>query len=159
MLLTTADHALLTPETLDAFCAAATGTKADLVVGLVPHPLVQARFPQMRRTRLSFRDGAYCGANLFYLGRAPALAAIAFWREMQSLRKRPWRIARQLGWRTLAAYALRTLSTRRAFATLSKRAGCAIGWVAVDNPLTAVDVDSWADHRAAEEILQCEPCC
>ena len=158
-LLTTGDHALLTTPTLEAFCSAAAQTNADLVAGLVPYPRVRARFPQMRRTRLRFRDGTYCGANLFYLRHSPAMAAIGLWRKLQSLRKQPWRMAGQLGWRMLAAYALGTLSLDKALAALSDQSECIIGWAAVEDPLAAVDVDSWADHKAAEELLQCKPCC
>ncbi len=154
MLLTTGDHALLTAELVDDFCAAAAGVDADLVAGLTPHQLVQARFPGMRRTRLRFADGAYCGTNLYYLAKPNATHAIGFWRQMQALRKQPWRIAGRLGWPTFAAYALGALHIDDAFAALSKAASCIVGWTSLDNPLAAVDVDSAADLAVAEEILQ-----
>ena len=154
MLLTTGDHALLTAELIDDFCAPAAAIDADLVAGLTPHRLVQTRFPGMRRTRLRFADGAYCGTNLYYLARPDSIHALSFWRRMQALRKQPWRIAGRLGWPTLAAYALGTLPIDKAFAALSEAASCAIGWTNVNDPLAAVDVDSAADLAVAEEILQ-----
>ena len=51
-LLTAADHALLDAGIVDRFCAAARATRADFVVGLVPHALVKARFPASKRTVL-----------------------------------------------------------------------------------------------------------
>ena len=158
ILLTTGDHALLSPEMIDEFCAAAAGRESDLVVALVHHSLVQARFPNMRRTRLRFSDGAYCGANLYFLANAKALRAIAYWRRLQAHRKRPWRIAEQLGWGTLFRYALRVLSVDGAFQAVSQKAGCAVGWASLDNPLAAVDVDTQDDLAVAERILQCRPC-
>ena len=158
ILLTTGDHALLSAAMIDDFCTAAANRESDLVVALVPHPLVQARFPNMRRTRLRFSDGAYCGANLYFLANADALGAIALWRQLQAHRKRPWRIAEHLGWAVLFRYALGALLVDRAFRAISKKAGCAIGWASLDNPLAAVDVDTQDDFAVAERILQCRPC-
>ncbi|MGD9264463.1 MAG: NTP transferase domain-containing protein, partial [Lysobacterales bacterium] len=54
-LLTTGDHALLTPGIVDAFChQASLGRDADIVIGLVPHRLVKAAWPESRRTVLKF---------------------------------------------------------------------------------------------------------
>lgn len=158
MLLTTGDHALLSPEMIDEFCAAAADQASDLVVALVPHALVQARFPNMRRTRLRFSDGAHCGANLYFLANADALGAIALWRRLQAHRKRPWRIAEHLGWGALFRYAFGALPVDGAFQAVSKKAGCAVGWASLSNPLAAVDVDSQDDLAVAERILQCRPC-
>ncbi len=155
IILTTADHALLTADILDRFCAAAA-KGSDLVVGMTPHHLVQARFPQTKRTRLRFADGACCSTNLFYLANAEAAKAIAFWGQMQDLRKSPWRIAQRLGWHTLAAYLSGALSVKQALAAISKVAGCAIDWVGVDDPRAAIDVDTWDDHALAERLLQCQ---
>jgi hypothetical protein len=65
LLVTTADHALLDPATVDEFSIAA-GT-ADLAVGVVERGTLMGRFPSAERTWLRFRGGAYTGANLFVL--------------------------------------------------------------------------------------------
>ena len=155
ILVTTGDHALLTARTVDGFCAAATAQDADLIVGLAPHRLVAERFPGLRRTRLRFAGGAYCGTNLFLLRSPEAIQAIAFWVNVQADRKRPWRIARRLGWRTLATYFCGRLSVDEALAALSRLTGCTLGWVSVMDPIAAIDVDSAADLAVAERILQC----
>ncbi|MYH13940.1 MAG: NTP transferase domain-containing protein [Gammaproteobacteria bacterium] len=156
IVLTTGDHALLTAPTIDDFCAAAAAQGADLTVGLAPHSLVAERFPGLNRTRLRFAGGAYCGTNLFYLHGPKAAHAIAFWASVQANRKRPWRIVRHLGWRTLATYACGRLSIDRALAALSRLMDCTLGWVEVKDPLAAIDVDSPADLAVAERTLQCQ---
>ena len=155
VLLTTGDHALLTAPTIDDFCTAAAAQGADLTVGLAPHRMVAERFPSLKRTRLRFAGGAYCGTNLFYLHSPKAARAIAFWASVQANRKQPWRIVRRLGWRTLATYACGRLSLDGALAALSRLTDCAIGWVEVKDPLAAIDVDTPADLAVAERILQC----
>ena len=155
VLLTTGDHALLTARTIDGFCAAAGAQDADLTVGLASHRLVAEHFPGLKRTRLRFADGAYCGTNLFYLHGPKAARAIAFWAGVQANRKRPWRIVRRLGWRTLATYACGRLTLDGALAALSRLTDCTLGWVGVPDPHAAIDVDSAADLEIAERILRC----
>ena len=157
IVLTTGDHALLRAQTIDGFCTAAAAQDADLTVGLAPHRMVAERFPGLKRTRLRFAGGAYCGTNLFYLHSAKATRAIAFWVGVQADRKRPWRIARRLGWPALASYACGRLSVDGALAALSRLTDCTLGWVTVTDPLAAIDVDSAADLAIAERILRCPP--
>ena len=154
ILLTCADHALLSAETLERFAADALAADAQALVGLVRFERVMRRFPGSRRTRLRFRDASRCGANLFLLRDPAARQAIAFWRTMQQDRKRPWRIAARLGLGLSVRYALGQLSIAEAFDRLSAKAGCRIGWVEVDDPLAAVDVDSPQDLALAEQVLQ-----
>ena len=151
VLVTTGDHALLTPETVAQFVASADPS-ADAVVGLVSHARVLRRFPDTRRTRLNFREGGFCGTNLFLLRNRTARAAIRFWSCVQQDRKHPWRIAKKLGVRTLWRYLRRTLAIGEAFATLSRLAGCCIAWVELCDECAAIDVDSRADLELAERI-------
>lgn len=158
LLLTTADHGLLQSAVVDAFCDSALESAdalpgPDVVVGLVPFDLVRAAFPDSRRTRLRFSDGDYCGSNLFAVLTEPGIAALRFWSEVEAHRKSPWRIARRLGFLTLARYLTRTLSVDAAFAAVSRRAGCTIGWVTVREPRAAVDIDSVADWELARQLL------
>jgi hypothetical protein len=157
VLLTTGDHALLTPGIVDAFChQAALGRDADIVIGLVPHRLVKAAWPESRRTVLKFADGGYCGANLFAVLSPHGSKALAFWQQVENDRKRPWRIARRLGITALLRYLFRRSTLEEALKLLSEKAGCTVRHVLLDDPRAAVDVDSAADQRLAEKILSKE---
>ena len=81
VLLTTADHPLLTSEIVDEFCAASSKTGADLTVGLAPYALVRDEFPAMKKTVLRFRDGEFCGCNLFSFLTPEGREAANYWRE------------------------------------------------------------------------------
>lgn len=152
-LVTTADHALLTGATIDRFVDLALTPAADLVVGLVPYACVIAAFPDTQRTVLKFSDGGFCGSNLFCVRNEQGLKAVLLWREVEALRKRPWKVARHLGYLTLLRYLLGRLSSRDAFAVLSRKAGCRVGYVELEVPRAAVDVDSVGDRELAERIL------
>jgi GTP:adenosylcobinamide-phosphate guanylyltransferase len=153
LLVTTADHALLEPRLLEPFLAASEAGKADVAVGLVSAATITARYPETRRTYLRFRDDGWSGANLFLLRTARAARAIAFWERLERERKQPWRLARALGPRLLAAYLLRMWTLDQAMARVSRQLG--IEAVAVPIPFAeaAIDVDKPADLDLVEAIL------
>ena len=153
VLITAADHALLTPGIIDSFCTAALGVNADFVVGLVPYSLVRKAFPESRRTVLRFANGAYCGSNLFLVRTTAGDGVVKLWQTLQSHRKKPWRMATGIGLGTLVAYVTGRLHLRTALDRLGDLAGCRIGYVEVPAARAAVDVDSVADHALAERIL------
>jgi hypothetical protein len=153
VLVTTADHALLDDAMLNAFFAASATTDADLSFALVPRATIQARFPEARRTYLSFRDEAYSGANLFLFRTPAARKAALFWRRVESQRKRPWRIARAFGITNLILFLSRRLDLESAL----ERASRVIGAKVVPIPLAiaeaAVDVDKLEDLELVRRIL------
>lgn len=152
-LLTTGDHALLQTEMLEGFLAGAKRAGADVCVALVPWPEVAARFPGSRRTRYRFRDGQYCGANLFWFSGSGACRVAEIWRRVERDRKRPWRVARLLGAWNLLLFVTGRLSLARAFESLSQRLGLTVRPVVLHHAEAAVDVDSLEDLALVERVL------
>ncbi len=156
LLLTAGDHALLTPSLIDCFCHEAQSADADIVVGLTPYAIVHAAYPHSKRTVQKYRDGFFCGTNLFAVLNPAGKAALAFWQAVEAQRKRPWKIARKFGLWFLLRYLLRWVTLREALQKLSDVSGCRVSYVPVNTPRAAVDVDSVADRDLAEEILRAE---
>jgi molybdopterin-guanine dinucleotide biosynthesis protein A len=156
-LLTAGDHALLNGGIVDTFCEQSLAQNSrlnyDLIIGFVPHTLVQAAWPESKRTVLKFSNGRYCGSNLFAILNPEGCKALAFWREAEADRKHPWRIARRFGLIALLRYLFRRLTLEDALRSLSSAAGCRIGYVEVMFARAAVDVDSVEDQQLAEKIL------
>ena len=170
-LLTAGDHALLTGEIVDDFCNLAISrcsadgceqtpsphtdveTGYDIIIGFVPYELVKAAWPESRRTLLKFSNGQFCGSNLFAIMTPKGRKALEFWRQAETDRKHPWRIARRFGFIALVLYLFRRLSLEDALGGLSNAAGCRIGHVKVEFARAAVDVDSIEDQKLAEKIL------
>lgn len=153
VLLTTGDHALLSPEIVEDFCAGARDAASDLVVGMVHYDRVMAAFPGMRRTGLRFRDATYCGCNLFAFQSADARRAADFWRRVERDRKKPWRMIGTLGWLPLLRHLAGRLTLDDALALLSRRIGVTIGTVMLDHPQAAVDVDKPSDWEFVERVV------
>ena len=153
VLLTTADHALLSSQIIDYFCARALATDSDLMVALAPHELVATAYPSMKRTRLRFSDSDYCSCNLFAFMTPRSRAITGFWRKVESQRKQPWRVIGILGWWPVFKYLLGRLSLQEALARLSARFEMKIGVVILPFAEAAVDVDSENDWRLVQQIV------
>lgn len=153
LLITTADHALLTREMVDHFCTASRASGAEVTAGLTAAGVLLARYPQSKRTYLSFRDERYSGSNLFALMSEPALALPQLWLRVEQQRKRPWRIAAVFGPVLLLGYLLRRFSLDEAMARISARLGLGVAAVKMPFAEAAIDVDKPEDLALVEEIL------
>ena len=155
VLLTTADHALLTPAIVDYFCEAAHATGADVVVGLARAEQVLAAFPGTRRTILRLKGGGYCGCNLFAFLTPTGREAARYWRRVEQQRKRPLRLAAGvLGWCAILDYALGRLTLERVLQRVSRRLGLRAGAVILPFPEAAVDVDTVEDLRLVRVLAE-----
>lgn len=153
LLITTADHPLLTAEMIDGFCAEARTSGMDFVVGLTDARVIRAAYPETRRTYLRFADAAYSGANLFALLTPAGRQAVAFWRRVEQERKRPWRLVRAFGLGPLVAYLLGRLTLDAAMARASEVIGARMAAVRLPFAEAAIDVDKPADLALVETIL------
>jgi GTP:adenosylcobinamide-phosphate guanylyltransferase len=152
VLVTTADHVLLTPETVADFLAQADG--CDVAFALVERRTVLARFPATRRTWLRFAGGAYTGANLFALNRPAAAAALAMWSDVEADRKKGWRLLARFGPVILLRALTRTIGLHEAIARAGARLGIVVKPVILGDARAAVDVDKLADHTLATAVLE-----
>jgi molybdopterin-guanine dinucleotide biosynthesis protein A len=153
ILVTTADHALLSAEILEFFGAAARAAGTDVTVGLTAAEVIRKAYPDTQRTYLRFRDGRYSGANLFALMSPEARKAVAFWRRVEQDRKRPWRMIRAFGPGPLLAYLLGRLTLDGAMARASAIIGARVAAVRLPFAEAAIDVDKPADLELVNAIL------
>jgi CTP:molybdopterin cytidylyltransferase MocA len=162
ILVTTADHPLLTQEMVDAFGRQSLADDVDVAVGLAPHALVTEAYPGIKKTVLHFSDGDFCGCNLFAFLTPEGRRAARFWRKIERQRKKPLVVISLLGWWAVIRYRLGLLSLEEALAKLGKRLGLRIRAVILPYPNAAIDVDSIADlvlvrgavEKAAAEDLE-----
>ncbi len=151
VLVTTADHALLTPAMVEEFVRGAQG--ADVSLAVVERRNLLGRYPDNKRTWLKFRGGAYSGANLFALTGERARAALDLWAGVEQDRKKGWKLVAAFGpWLLLRALT-RTISLKGGLAAAGRRLGLTAKPVVLSQPEAAIDVDKPADHALAEAIL------
>lgn len=152
ILLTTADHPLLTRAMIGDFLAGVGD--ADVAVAMVERAAMLARYPATKRTWLRFRGGAWSGANLFALTGPNAARALELWAAAEQDRKQAFKLFRHFG----LALALRAITRTITLPDALARAGAALRVKARLVPLpqaeAAIDVDKPADHALAEAILR-----
>ncbi|WP_425233374.1 NTP transferase domain-containing protein [Sphingorhabdus sp.] len=151
VLITTADHPLLTPEMVAQFISDVGN--ADLAVAMVEKDNLLNHFPNSKRTWLKFSDGHWSGANLFALAHPNVRSALDLWVGAEKDRKIPWKLFRHFGvWLMLRALT-RTIGLAQALQLAGNRLGLSARLVPMHDPVAAIDVDKPADHAIAEEIL------
>jgi hypothetical protein len=152
IIVTTADHALLTPAMVEHFWdAIPPGT--DVAAAVADRATLQNAYPASLRTYIRFRDAAITGANLFALTSRRSLQAVAFWSKAERYRKNPLRMVGLLGATAALRFALRQMTLDEALALFSRKAGVAASVVRMPFAEAGIDVDKPSDLALAETIL------
>lgn len=154
LLVVTADHPLLTAALVDDFCTRSANSGADVTVGLIAAHLVRSAFPGVRRTALPFRDGAYCGCNLFAFLTPAAQRAPAAWMQVEQHRKHPWRMVGALGVGVTLRFLLRRLTVEAVIHLASDRMGVRVRPIFLSQPEAGFDVDTSAQLEIAAAFLR-----
>lgn len=152
VLITTADHPLLTPEMVSEFIEGVGSS--DLAVAAVERRTVMQCYPMSKRTWLKFRHGAFSGANLFALTTPATNKALELWSKAEQDRKQAlklfWHFGPVLALRALA----RTISFPAALHAAGRKLGVNASLVLLRHPEAAIDVDKISDHSQVESILR-----
>jgi len=153
VLVTTGDHALLSPAMVRNFLDQALARGGDVAVALAPYEVVRAAYPGTRRTVLKFSDGRFCGCNLFAFLTPRGREMVKIWRQVENDRKNPIRVIGLVGWGAMARYALGMLSVADGVRRISRQTGIAANVITLPFAEAAIDVDSLADLELVREIV------
>lgn len=153
-LLTSGDHPLLSIETIKYFLGKSLEKEADLTVGIVPHSLLLEKKINEKRTRYRFKDGDFCGANLFLFKTAEAKEILTIWNKIEAARKKPWMVICFFGVSFLITYLFGRLDCKMAENFLRKKTGLVIKFIKLDCFKAAIDLDSKRDYRLIEKIMK-----
>jgi GTP:adenosylcobinamide-phosphate guanylyltransferase len=154
LLITTADHPLLSAAMVDHFCDAVPA-EAAAAVAVVRASLLQHGYPDAIRTYYRFAGEGYSGCNLFLLQSPDALRVVEFWTRLEQHRKRPWRLIAEVGPLALLRFLLGRLDLAGAMRHLSARVGAEVRAVEMPFAEAAIDVDKPADLALVERIAAC----
>lgn len=152
IMVTTADHPLLTPDMIDEFLSQASAS--DLSVGMVARKTMLSRYPDAHRTWLTFSDDGYTGANLFALKSPATWNALQLWTLAEQDRKKAWRLFFHFGPKLAFMALTRRVSGPEGVALAGERLGLTSHLVAMTDPDAGIDVDKWTDYRQVDAILK-----
>jgi len=151
VLVTTADNVMLTPATVTEFIASAGGS--DVSVAMVERARLEVAVGPNKRTWLTFKGGAYTGANLFALSAPAARNALTFWERVEQDRKSVLRLAAHFGPVLMMKLLLRRMTVHQALAAAGAKLGASAAPVLLSDGRMGVDVDKVEDHALAERLL------
>lgn len=154
ILITTADHALLTPEMIDYFCNQAEQNGADFSAGLARAEVILAAYPLSIRTFFKFGKDRVSGCNLFAVCNGKGLRILEKLKYLESARKKPWRLVAAFGPLALFRFLLGTLSLDEVFRIVSKRLELLAKPILMPSAEAAIDVDKPSDLELVETILK-----
>lgn len=151
LLVTTADHVLLSREMIDSFIG--QSGECDVAVGVVTKATFASEGMDSARTWMPFRGAEVTGANLFALKTPRALVALEYWQKMEDHRKKPLSMAWRMGPRLLLAVLLKRLTVEDAVAALGRKLGIRAHAVRIPHARAGVDVDKLRDHQLVTQSL------
>lgn len=153
VLITTADHPLLTVRTVEEFCDASAARADDVTFGIADADVVAAAFPGIRRTQHRFRDGNICGCNIFAFLSPAGCTAPQAWAKVEQYRKRPWRMIGMLGVPVLVRFLLGRLALTDVTRVIQLRLNLRAHPIRLSDPAAGFDVDTIAQRDVAERYL------
>ena len=155
ILVTTADHALLSTNMIHDFVSGFDSDHYDVAAAMLPLDILTAKYPDMRRTRLKFRDGDYKSCNLFlFKNKHTAAALLKFWQIIENQRKTPWKMVKILGLLPLLHYLSGRLSLTRALQYLGQKTATTPQAVILTIPEAAIDVDRISDLEFVRSLTK-----
>ena len=154
LIVTTADHALLTAASIDAMAEALES--ADVALALARREDVEAAHPSGQRRYLVLRDGEFAVCDLYGVSGPSALAAAGVFRGRRFDRSGR-RIARATGLVGLAMtlFGLETLAS--AVDRASRHLGLAVRAVILGDGSQAIDVDDDRTYAVVRDLLERRP--
>ena len=152
LLVTTADHPLLSAAMIDHFCAAVPAD-ADAAVAVVRASLLQAAIPTRFAPTIASPARATAAATCSCCSRRARCGSSRLWTRLERHRKQPWRLIAEVGPIALLRFLLGRLDLEGAMRHLSARVGAKVRAVEMPFAEAAIDVDKPADLELAERIL------
>ncbi len=153
IVITTADHALLTPDALSAMHDVLRGG-ADGALAMTTQSAVHRVHPDGQRRFYRFADDAYSNCNLYGLGGANALRGAEIFRSGGQFAKKAKRIIEAFGLINLILLRLRLISLRTGLQRVSRRIGLRIEPVILTDGRNAIDVDNERTYAVVAGLMK-----
>ena len=151
IVITTADNALLAPESIDAMRDALG--RGDVAMAVASESAVRAAHPEGQRRFYQFRDAGFSNCNLYGLANPDALHAAEIFRGGGQFAKKASRIVSAFGILNLLFLRFKLVSLDGAMRRISRRIGLKVEATVLQNGSQAIDVDNDRTYRVVEELL------
>ena len=152
VLLSSSDVPTITPSMVDMFIEECFRTDHDLYYSIVERGVMEARFPESRRSYVHLRDGDFAGGDLILIRPSMTLSQRDLWQNLAGARKNPLRQASMFGLWPLFKLVIRRLSIAEA----ERRAGKMLNLRGRAIPFPYAEVGMDVDKPFQLEIARAE---
>lgn len=152
LLVTTADHALLSPQSIDAVLAALDG--AHVIFTLAPREAVEAIHPSHRHRLIRLREDEYVPCDLYGLSSSDHLDAADVFRGRRSTDRFASRVLRAAGLIGLLLLWLGLETLPGAIDRISRRLRLKVRAVVLEDGRQAFDVDDEVSHAIVRDLIE-----
>ena len=141
VLVVSSDIPAVKGEMVDWLIETCMQTKDDLYYGICPREVMEARFPDSKRTYTHLKDMDVCGADMNLTHVRMATEHLDMWESLIGSRKSPLRQASIIGFGTLFALFMRRLTLQDAVQRVSERIGIKGRAIVWEHAEPCMDVD------------------
>lgn len=141
VMIVSSDIPALKPEHVDWLVETSMQTQDDLYYGVCPRDVMEARFPNSKRTYTHLRDMDVCGADMNVTHVRMATEHLEMWESLIGSRKSPLKQAGIIGFGTLFALLTRRLTLEDALARVCDRIGIKGRAIVWEHAEPCMDVD------------------
>ena len=141
VLIVSSDIPAIKGEHIDWLIETAMQTKDDIYYGVCPREVMEARFPDSRRTYTRLKDMQVCGADMNITHVSMATEHLDMWEELIGNRKSPLKQAATIGFGTLFLLAMGQLTLANAVERVMKRIGITGRPIIWEHAEPCMDVD------------------
>lgn len=153
VLITSSDIPLITGEIIRAWLDMCRTRDADLYYPVVERSVADARYPGVRRTYVSLREGTFTGGNIFLVNPRTVVPCAPRVRRFLDYRKSPLKLAGLLGWTFIIRLVLHNLRLQELEAKVSEVWGLRGAVLICPYPEVGIDVDKPSDLQLARAAL------
>jgi NDP-sugar pyrophosphorylase family protein len=152
VLMCSSDVPTITSSIIDAYIEECLQTDHDLYYTVVERSVMEARFPESRRSYVHLREGDFAGGDVFLMRPSLTVSHRDLLRELAAARKSVLRQARMIGLPTFLKLVLRRLSLNEAVQRVSQ----VLNLYARVVPFTYAEVGMDVDKPFQLEIVRAE---
>lgn len=144
----TSDIPLITPEAIEHFVIKAQSLKADFSYPIVERSVYEARYPGIKRTYLTLKEGAFTGGNLAIINPYKFQSLESHIRPLIEHRKNPLKMIRALGMSITTQLLLKQLTIKKLETYAKETFNIEARAIVSPYPEISSDIDKIEDIRA-----------
>jgi len=153
ILIVTADIPLINAAAIEDFLQACNDSSVDLYYPIVPKEANEAKYPTVKRTYVTLREGIFTGGNMFLVNPKIVARCAVRGRQLVKLRKSPVALSGLIGWGFILKLLLKMLSLKEVEQKFSDLLGIKGRAVVSAYPEIGIDVDKPSDLQLVNEVI------